>query len=48
MLVSAFTENYSTAVLVTGDADFVPVVEEVKRRGPTVVVATERKLHLWN
>lgn len=43
MLVGAFTENYSVAVLVSGDADFVPVIKEVQRRGPTVIVAAERK-----
>jgi Uncharacterized conserved protein len=39
MLVGAFTNLFSVAVLVAGDADFVPVVNEVKRRGVMVVVA---------
>jgi uncharacterized LabA/DUF88 family protein len=39
MLVGAFTNLFSVAVLVAGDADFVPVVNEVKRRGILVVVA---------
>lgn len=43
MLVGAFTNLFSVAVLVAGDADFVPVVNEVKRRGVTVVVVGEDK-----
>jgi uncharacterized LabA/DUF88 family protein len=39
MLVGAYSEIYSVAVLVSGDADFVPVVNEVRRRGVMVVVA---------
>ena len=39
MLVGAFTEIASVAVLVSGDADFVPVVEEVRRRGIKVILA---------
>ncbi|HJP95747.1 MAG TPA: NYN domain-containing protein [Candidatus Saccharimonadales bacterium] len=39
MLVGAFTKLFSVAVLVAGDADFVPVVNEVKRRGVMVAVA---------
>lgn len=39
MLVGAFTNLFSVAVLIAGDADFVPVVNEVKRRGVMVVVA---------
>lgn len=39
MLVGAFTGIYNIAVLVAGDADFVPVVKEVRRRGIMVVVA---------
>ena len=41
MLVGAFEEAYDVAVLLAGDADFVPVVEEVKRHGVLVVVAAE-------
>jgi uncharacterized LabA/DUF88 family protein len=36
MLANAFNNNYDVAVLVTGDGDYVPVVEEVKRLGKTV------------
>lgn len=39
MLVGAFSGLFDVAVLVSGDADFVPVVEEVKRRGVMVAVA---------
>ncbi len=39
MLVGAFTNLFSVAVLVAGDADFVPVINELKRRGVMVVVA---------
>jgi uncharacterized LabA/DUF88 family protein len=39
MLVGAFTNLFSVSVLVAGDADFVPVVNEVKRRGVMVVIA---------
>jgi uncharacterized LabA/DUF88 family protein len=39
VLVGAFTNLFSVAILVAGDADFVPVVNEVKRRGVMVVVA---------
>ncbi len=38
MLVGAFTKLFSVAVLIAGDADFVPVISEVKRRGVMVVV----------
>ena len=39
MLVGAFTGLFKVAVLIAGDADFVPVVREVQRRGSMVVVA---------
>lgn len=39
MLVGAFSGLFDIAVLVAGDADFVPVVEEVKRSGVMVAVA---------
>jgi uncharacterized LabA/DUF88 family protein len=39
MLVGAFTKLYSIAILLAGDADFVPVVYEVRRQGVMVVVA---------
>ncbi|MBV8549909.1 MAG: NYN domain-containing protein [Acidobacteriaceae bacterium] len=38
MLVQAFFDNYDIAVLVAGDGDYVPVVEEVKRQGKRVVL----------
>lgn len=38
MLVGAFTNIFDVAILVSGDADFVPVVDEVRRRGISVVV----------
>jgi len=41
MLVGAFEGAFDVAVLVAGDADFIPVVEEVKRRGVMVVAAAE-------
>ena len=39
MLVGAFSGIFDVAILVARDADFVPVVEEVKRRGVMVAVA---------
>ena len=39
MLVGAFSGLFDIAILVAGDADFVPVVEEVKRRGVMVALA---------
>ena len=36
MLSHAFLGNYETAVLVTGDRDFLPVIEQVKRLGKRV------------
>jgi uncharacterized LabA/DUF88 family protein len=42
-LVGSFTKIFSIAVLVAGDADFVPVVNEVKRHGVMVVVAASEK-----
>lgn len=39
MLSNAFLDNYDAAILVTGDADYLPVVEEVKRLGKTVTIA---------
>jgi uncharacterized LabA/DUF88 family protein len=39
MLMHAFFGNYEIAVLVSGDGDYVPVVEEIKRLGKRVVVA---------
>jgi uncharacterized LabA/DUF88 family protein len=39
MLVQAFLGNYDIAVLVSGDGDFHPVVEEVRRLGKWVIVS---------
>ena len=39
MLVGVFTDVFSTAILVAGDADYVPVINEVQRRGAKVIVA---------
>lgn len=39
MLAGSFSSLFDIAVLITGDADFVPVVEEVKRRGVMVTLA---------
>lgn len=38
MLSHAFRGNYETAVLVAGDGDYLPVVDEVKRLGKQAVV----------
>jgi uncharacterized LabA/DUF88 family protein len=43
MLVGAFTQLFPIAILVAGDADFVPVVNEVRRRGVMVVVAADER-----
>jgi uncharacterized LabA/DUF88 family protein len=43
MLVGAFTGIYTVAILVAGDADFVPVVNEVRRRGAMVVLAANEQ-----
>lgn len=40
MLNHAFAGHYGVAVLVTGDGDYVPVVEAVKRTGRIVIVST--------
>lgn len=39
MLSHAFARNFDVALLVAGDADYVRLVDEVKRHGPRVVVA---------
>jgi len=38
MMVGAFTNLFEVAILIAGDSDFVPVVDEVRRRGVMVVV----------
>jgi NYN domain len=39
MLVHAFEHHYEMAMLFAGDGDYVPLIEEVKRRGKNVYVA---------
>jgi uncharacterized LabA/DUF88 family protein len=39
LLSNAFRDNYDVAVVVAGDGDYVPLVEEVKRLGKIVYVA---------
>jgi uncharacterized LabA/DUF88 family protein len=39
MLSHAFLGNYEVAILVAGDGDYVPLVEEVKRQGKRVHIA---------
>jgi len=39
MLSHAFRGNYESAVLVAGDGDYLPLVEEVKRLG--------KQVHIW-
>lgn len=41
MLAGAFDHIFDVAILVAGDADFVPVVQEVKRRGVKVGLIAE-------
>ncbi len=36
LLVNAFHNNYDVAVLIAGDGDYVPLIEEVKRQGKVV------------
>jgi uncharacterized LabA/DUF88 family protein len=38
MLVHAFFDHYDTAVLYSADADYIPVIEEVKRLGRRVIL----------
>jgi uncharacterized LabA/DUF88 family protein len=40
MLANAYMDNYDVAFLATGDADFLPVVEEVQRLGKRVHLMT--------
>ena len=39
MLSNAFQNNYDVAVLITGDGDYVPAIEEVRRLGKVVYLA---------
>jgi uncharacterized LabA/DUF88 family protein len=41
MLVGAVDKLFQIAILVSGDADFIPVVREVSRRGVLIVIAAE-------
>jgi uncharacterized LabA/DUF88 family protein len=43
MMVGAFTNLFQIAILIAGDSDFVPVVNEVRRRGVMVVIAGVRE-----
>ncbi|HKX30648.1 MAG TPA: NYN domain-containing protein [Blastocatellia bacterium] len=43
MLVGSFTKLFAVAILVAGDADFVPILNEVRRQGVMVVVAAWEK-----
>lgn len=36
LLVNAFFDNYDVAVLIAGDGDYVPLIDEVKRQGKVV------------
>jgi uncharacterized LabA/DUF88 family protein len=38
LLSNAFLDNYDIAVLVAGDGDYVPVVNEIKRQGKIVLI----------
>ncbi|MFC1596574.1 NYN domain-containing protein [Planctomycetota bacterium] len=48
MLVHAFFDNYDFAVLIAGDGDYVPLVEEVKRFGKRVYVVFFDEQHGLN
>jgi hypothetical protein len=43
LLVGAFNRLFDSAVVIAGDADFVPVVREVRRYGVRVIVAADDK-----
>jgi NYN domain len=42
MLAASFRQAFDVAILIAGDADFVPLIHEVRRHGVTVVVAGVR------
>ena len=42
MLVGAFDRIFTAVILIAGDADFVPVLQELKRRGVRTIVAAEK------
>ncbi|MFQ6674484.1 MAG: NYN domain-containing protein [Fidelibacterota bacterium] len=39
LLINAFFNNYDVAVLIAGDGDYVPLVEEIKRLGKVVYLS---------
>lgn len=43
MLVGAYNRIFDVAILIAGDADFVPVVDEVRRRGIMVILAADER-----
>ena len=43
MLSNGFSDNYDIAILVAGDADYVPLIEEVQRLGKLVYVTFFRQ-----
>jgi uncharacterized LabA/DUF88 family protein len=43
MIVGSFDKIFDVAILFAGDADFVPVLREVHRRGVLTVVASDRE-----
>jgi uncharacterized LabA/DUF88 family protein len=45
MLTHAFFNHYDAAVLVAGDRDYVPLIQEVKRLGKSVFVSFFREEH---
>ena len=42
MLIHAFNKNYDVGILVAGDEDFLKVINEVKRLGPKIEIASFR------
>lgn len=48
VLSHAFLDNYDLAVLVAGDADYIPLIEEVKRLGKLVYIAFHRNAKIPN
>lgn len=44
LVVGAFTGAYSVAIVISGDQDHIPAIQEVKRRGVMVVVAATRSI----
>jgi len=46
ILFHAFMDNYDMAVLVTGDADYLPVIEEIKRQGKILYLVFLEKVEM--